>query len=96
MSSPSYLHVVQQSYLIGSIEVVLNSDLIAKLLLSGCILFGGFGTLAGLTEIWTITCIAYERHRAISTPLTKAGRLSSFQVSFCLFQKATYLIEANF
>ena len=46
----------------------------------GCVSFGGFGTLAGLTEIWTITCIAYERHRAISTPLTKARKLSSFQV----------------
>ena len=50
-------------------------------LFPGCVSFGGFGTLAGLTEIWTITCIAYERHRAISTPLTKARKLSNFQVT---------------
>ena len=46
----------------------------------GCFAFGGLGTLAGLSEIWTITCITYERYRAISTPLTKARRLSSLHV----------------
>ena len=43
-------------------------------------LFGSFGTLAGVTEIWTITAIALERYRTISTPLTKVRRLSSCQI----------------
>ena len=51
--------------------------------LTGCLLFGGLGTLSGVVEIWTITCIAVERHRAISTPLTKVQRLTSSQIN-CL------------
>ena len=34
-------------------------------LLAGCLSFGGFGTVAGLSEIWTITFMAVERCRAI-------------------------------
>ena len=44
---------------------------------SGCAWFGGVGTLSGLGEIYTITCIAYERCRAISSPLR---RLNNSQV----------------
>ena len=50
----------------------------------GCSVFGGFGTLSGLCEIWTITAIAFERCRAISTPLTMARRLNNMQVSVCI------------
>lgn len=50
----------------------------------GCVSFGGFGTLSGLSEIWTITCITYERYRTISTPLTKARRLTNFQINFMI------------
>ena len=62
--------------------VLLNQRLF--LFITGCISFGSIGTLAGVTEIWTITCIAYERHRAICTSLTKTGRLSSFQINLMI------------
>ena len=55
----------------------------------GCISFGGFGTMSGLCEIWTITSIAYERCRAISTPLTKAKRLGHKKVRNTFFKNAT-------
>ena len=50
----------------------------------GCLTFASCGTLAGVTEIWTITCIVYERHRTICTPLTKAGRLSNYQINLMI------------
>ena len=50
----------------------------------GCISFGGFGTMSGLCEIWTITSIAYERCTAISTPLTSAKRLGHKKVTVLL------------
>ena len=36
--------------------------------------------MSALCEIWTITSIAYERCRAISTPLTRAKRLGHTKV----------------
>lgn len=61
--------------------IQLTMKIINGLCIKGCYLFGGCGTAAGLTEIWTITCIAYERCRAISTPLTLARRLNNTQVN---------------
>ena len=54
--------------------------------LLGCLAFGSLGTLAGLTEIWTMASIAFERMRAISTPLTQVNKLRSFQVEIVKIQ----------
>ena len=50
----------------------------------GCLTFGAFGTLSGVTEIWTITCIVYERRRKICNPLDKYGRLSNYQINMMI------------
>ena len=41
-------------------------------------MFAGFGTWAGLSEIWTLTAITFERCRAISS--NNVTKLSSRQV----------------
>ena len=51
---------------------------------SGCHLFGCFGTLSGLSQIWTICLISAERANAIFHPLPKEKRLTHNQVRFSL------------
>ena len=50
----------------------------------GCLSFGSIGTLSGVTEIWTITCIVLERKRKICMPLEKSGRLSNNQINIMI------------
>ena len=51
----------------------------------GCLAFGCFGTLSGVTEIWTITCIVLERKWKICMSLDKSGRLSNNQINMMIF-----------
>jgi hypothetical protein len=46
---------------------------------SGCLAFAGFGTWAGLSEIWTLTAITFERCKAISSH--NMTKLANQQVS---------------
>ena len=45
-------------------------------------MFASLGTGAGLSAIWTITAIAYERCQAISAPLNSARAFTSKKVKF--------------
>ena len=46
----------------------------------GCKLFAGFGTGSGLSCIWTITAISFERCKAISSPLSSSRSFTNKKV----------------
>ena len=54
-------------------------------------MFASLGTGAGLSAIWTITAIAYERCQAISAPLNSARAFTSKKVKFNQYLHCTTL-----
>ena len=46
----------------------------------GCILFAFLGTGSGLSAIWTITAISFERCQAISAPLNSSRQFTNKKV----------------
>jgi len=52
---------------------------------SGCEVYGFWGTLGALGEIWSLSAITYDRYQSILYPLNTSKRLGTNQVIFNIY-----------